>query len=401
MKLAHSRAWQTIGALVLVLGQGSVSAHPVIVEQVVEMTVQWQGDLIVRLHVPAAVTGDASLALLLEGADTVALERQLPIVAADIARNLDVRQGDVSLPVSNAGARPGSDAASIDVEVQYAARAGDDDLSARLNAFSAKEGPVRTTARFRPAARSEQIVSISGPPTRVAFDPPLSSVVPDFAVRGLRALFDGGDHLLFLLCILLPSRRAKSIAALVGSAVFGQAVVIAASLVAPAAFGVWSSIAAMAAASAIVMAAVQNIAGARTQWILPVAVAFGALNGWTFGTVADASVQFAGAHRLTAMLVLGGALLAGELWLVAVAWAFRTWLDERGVPDRGLVLLGSVLVAHTAVHRLAERAQVVAQTGSFGGGRALLWLTLIWVGAMLLAAAANALSSAPERAHAS
>ena len=79
----------------------------------------------------------------------------------------------------------------------------------------------------------------------------------------------------------------------------------------------------------------------------------------------------------------------------------RTWLHERGLPDRLLVLVGSALVAHSAVHRVMERAQIVAQDGSFGGERAVTWLTLFWVGAILIAAMTNAASRAPERVHAS
>jgi hypothetical protein len=48
-----------------------------------------------------------------------------------------------------------------------------------------------------------------------------------------------------------------------------------------------------------------------------------------------------------------------------------------------------------------ERAQIVVQDGSFGGERAVTWLTLFWVGAILIAAMTNAASRAPERAHAS
>ena len=61
----------------------------------------------------------------------------------------------------------------------------------------------------------------------------------------------------------------------------------------------------------------------------------------------------------------------------------------------------SALVAHSAVHRVMERAQIVVHDGSFGGERAVTWLTLFWVGAILIAAMTNAASRAPERAHAS
>jgi hypothetical protein len=93
--------------------------------------------------------------------------------------------------------------------------------------------------------------------------------------------------------------------------------------------------------------------------------------------------------------------LLGELWIGAIVWAFRAWLDDRGLPERLVALLGSAIVAHSALHRVMERAQIVAQDGSFGGGRAVQWLILIWVGAMLIAAAANAVSGTPARAQAS
>jgi hypothetical protein len=48
-----------------------------------------------------------------------------------------------------------------------------------------------------------------------------------------------------------------------------------------------------------------------------------------------------------------------------------------------------------------ERGQVVAQTGSFGGERAVTYLTLVWITAILLAAMAQAVWRAPVRAHAS
>src|SRR4051812_43847798 len=111
MKPAHRCACRTMAALILVLGPASLSAHSVIVEQIVEVTIERHGDLVVRLHVPAAVTGDPSLATLLKGGDTAALEQQQRIVAADIARNLDLQQGETSLPVSNVNATRGSDAA--------------------------------------------------------------------------------------------------------------------------------------------------------------------------------------------------------------------------------------------------------------------------------------------------
>ncbi len=126
----------------------------------------------------------------------------------------------------------------------------------------------------------------------------------------------------------------------------------------------WLPGAAMAAASAIVIASMQNVAHARWRWVLALVPAFAALNGWTLGQSAEASAQFAGAHVLSGTLAFGAVVLLGELWLGALVWACRAWLHDRGLPDRLLVLVGSALVAHSAMHRVMERAQIVAQDGS-------------------------------------
>ncbi len=400
MKLARRRAW-SVPLFLIVLGP-ALAAHEVIVEQIVEMTLTPQNrTLVVGLHVPATVAGDPGLIGLLKGGDSAALTEKMRIVSADIARNLDAQQGGAPLANPATTSSRGADGSSIDVTLRYPVQGDDGDFSARLNTFSSKDGSVRTIARYRPVSGREQIVSVAGPAARVAFDPPFTTVVSSFGLRGLRALVETGDYFVFLICLVLPLRSLRSLLVLFGAAALAQAVVIGLYVVDAPAMAPWLPGAAMAAASAIVIASMQNVAHARWRWVLALVPAFAALNGWTLGQSVEASAQFAGAHVLSGTLAFGAVVLAGELWLAGLVWACRTWLYERGVPDRLLVLVGSALVAHSAVHRVMERAQIVAQDGSFGGERAVTWLTLFWVGAILFAAVANAASRAPERMHAS
>ena len=64
-------------------------------------------------------------------------------------------------------------------------------------------------------------------------------------------------------------------------------------------------------------------------------------------------------------------------------------------------MVGSAIVAHSAVHRVMERAPGIADNGWPGGERGVEWLTLAWLGAMLIAAAVNAASRTPARVHSS
>jgi hypothetical protein len=393
--------WHLILVAAFMAGMASLSAHDVVVEPIVDVSIEPQGDrLLVRLHVPAAVTGDASLSGLLRGA-AAPVEDRLRIVAADIAHNLDMQQGDAHLADPAVTVRPGDDRTSIEVELRYAVRSDAAGFSARLNTFSSKEAPVRTNVRYRPASGGDQTLSVTGPPTRIAFDPPASAVLPQFAVGGVRALFDNADGLFFFVCLVLPVRRARPTAALFVAVACGQAVAIVASSMRPSMSPEWLAGFGMVAASAIVIVAAQGVVRAQLRWVVMLALLFGAMNGVGVGEAALVAEPFAGAHRLLALTAFSVALVAAELWLGALVWAFRAWLDQSGVPERFVVFLGAAIVAHDALHRVVDRGLVLTQAGSFVAAHAIVWLTLAWIGALLLVAIVNAFSGAPRRAHAS
>lgn len=379
-------------AAVLVLGAAHLSAHDVVVEQTVEISVEPRpGALLVRLHVPASIASDPGLAGLLAAGDSAALTSRLTVVAADIARSLDVEQGAAARPTPAITARAGADRASIDVELQYP-RDETGRVSALLNTFRSPSGIVRTSVRYQRPGGDADVLSLTGAPERVTFDPPASAVLSQFARRGVRALLDGGDYLLFIVCLLLPLRQWRIAVRLGASMAIAQAVAIAVTAILPQALTPWLPGIAIVAASLIAIGALQNVAGARFRWVLPLAIVFGALNGSAFGATASASRQFAGAHHALAIIAFGAVVLIGELWLGALAWALRLWLDERGFPERIVVFIGSAGIAHSAIHRVMERAQ----TGFSDPDRILWWLVACWIAAILIAAAGNAAAGAAE-----
>jgi hypothetical protein len=142
----------------------------------------------------------------------------------------------------------------------------------------------------------------------------------------------------------------------------------------------------------VVIAALQNIVRTHLRWVVPLAVAFGVLNGFAFGHAIVIAEQFAGAHTSIAVAAFAIVVLLGELWLGVLAWATRAWLNERGVPERVVSILASAIIAHSAMHRVVDRGEILAQAGSFGAERALVFLTLGWACVMLLVAIANAVT---------
>jgi hypothetical protein len=348
----------------------------------------------VRVHLPVALVSPANAATPNAPATAVSLSAErLRLVAADFARNLELQQGDTVLPATVDSARPGADGASIDVELRYPNAVGAEAISVRINLFRTIGASVRTTVRYHLPSGRDHVVSVSGPSERITLDPTAGEVVRQFVGRGVRALLNGGDHLLFLLCLLLPMRRARSALTLFAAAALGQAIAIGLSLLMPAATE--SSVDALMAiaASVVVVGALQNVVQARERLVLALALTFGLVNGVAFGHEIVVAAPFAWSHAAIAAPIFAATVLLGELWLGALAWATRAWLDERGVPERVLAVAASALIIHSAAHRLVERGQIVARAGTFGAERALVWITLAWLAVMLAVAVANALSA--------
>jgi hypothetical protein len=370
-------------------------AHDVVVDQVIDMNIAVRGpQLVVHLRVPATVLADANLPRLPDRTiDPSRARPLLPGIAADVARNLDLQQGENAFAAPTATARVGDDRRSVDVELVYTGGVSGS-VSARLNAFRAVEGPARTNLRYSTASGTEQLLTVTGPPVRVQLDPSTLDVARQFIARGVRAVFASGDELLFVLCLLLPLRQPRLAIALFAAIAAGQlgAMIIVASQPALAAATVTA--AGVAAASVVVIAGLQNVVEARPARVTALAALFGVLSGVSLGNTLAASAPFGGSHTWLATISFVVVTLICELWLGAVGWGTRLWLDQRRTPARTLSVLGSVLIAHEAVHRVVDRGHVLAPSAAFGGDRAIIWLTLVWASVMLCFALVNRLSAA-------
>jgi HupE / UreJ protein len=384
-------------AVAFVLTGGRLLAHEVVVDQVIDMTVDARGPLLlVQLHVPATALADANLPRLPDR--TIDPSRITPLlagIAADVARNLDLQQGESAVPAPTATARLGNDRRSVDIELAYAT-GGAASVSARLNAFHALEGPPRTDLRYLTTSGAERSLTVTGPPVRVQLDPAAADVARQFAGRGLRTVLDSGDELLFLLCLLLPLRAFRQ--AITLFAAFGAGQLLTTMIVGSQSTLAPMTIAAagMAAASAVAVAGLQNVVRARSARVTALAAVFGVLSGVSLGSTVASTAPFGGAHAWLAATSFVVMVLVCELWLGAVGWGTRLWLDQRGAPARILAIIGSVLISHEAVHRVVDRGHLLAQAGAFGGDRAVLWLTLGWAGVMLVLALVDRLAAGAD-----
>ena len=212
-----------------------------------------------------------------------------------------------------------------------------------------------TVLRFLPPTGGERAYQFSGDPGLVRLDPRWPQTALRFIKLGFLHILDGLDHLLFLLCLVLPFRKLRPLIAIVTSFTLAHSITLIASTLGLAPGALWFAplIETLIAVSILYMA-LENILGARRErrWVL--AFGFGLVHGFGFSFFLRDSLQFAGANLATSLLAFNLGVELGQVAVVAVLVPALAWLFRR-VPERIGTILVSAVVAHSAWHWMAAR----------------------------------------------
>ena len=217
---------------------------------------------------------------------------------------------------------------------------------------------LRTTTvlRFITPAGAERVFQYTGNPGRVRLDPRWHQAFLRFVVLGFAHILDGIDHLLFLLCLVIPIRRFWPLVSVVTAFTAAHSITLGASVLGLAPNALWfPPLIEMLIAASIVFMALENIVGKtlRRRWVW--AFGFGLVHGFGFSFLLRESLQFAGTHLYTSLLAFNVGVEFGQLFALlfmvpGLALLFRKVMT----PRIGAILL-SALVAHTAWHWMTER----------------------------------------------
>ena len=219
---------------------------------------------------------------------------------------------------------------------------------------------VVNAVRFFGANGVERVFQIEGDAGVVALDPRWHQSLARFLVQGFEHILDGADHLLFLLCLVVPFRRElRTLVLIVTAFTVGHSVTLIASAYGLAPTALWfPPLVETLIALSIFYMAVENVVAPskRTRWVL--ALGFGLIHGFGFSFALQNTLQFAGDHVLTSLLSFNVGIELGQLLVLAVLIPALNLLF-RYVNERvgGIVL--AVIVGHTAWHWLAERFEAL------------------------------------------
>ena len=207
-----------------------------------------------------------------------------------------------------------------------------------------------------------RVFELHDDPGRVLLDPRWGQAAARFVGSGFTHILDGIDHLLFLLCLVIPIRRLRTLVGVVTAFTVAHSVTLIASAydLAPSALWFPPLVETLIAASIVYMA-LENIVGARLMHRWLITLAFGLVHGFGFSFALRDSLQFAGSHLLTSLLAFNVGVELGQLVVLAVMVPALHVVFRFVVAERIGTIILSVIVAHTAWHWMTERGGQLLQ----------------------------------------
>lgn len=284
----------------------------------------------------------------------------------------------------------------LDASLDYSIQSSSGEFSIRP-LFGRLGLRVVTSLRFLLPNGAVRPFELVGDPDLIRLDPRWHQTVLRFVRLGTLHILDGADHLLFLLCLVIPFRKFRPLVLIVTSFTAAHSVALFASAYGLVPTSLWFPplVEALIAISIVYMA-IENIMGVNLQRRWLVAFGFGLVHGFGFSFVLQQTFQFAGSHLLTSLLSFNLGAELGQILVIALLVPNLALLF-RFVPERMGTIIVSAFVAHTGWHWTLDRVNLLRQyqfqVPPFNAALlavALQWLTVIvafvalgWVAALI------------------
>ena len=251
--------------------------------------------------------------------------------------------------------------AMLDVLFEYPIQAEDSDFSIRpgLERLASR---VQMVLRFIPAGGVMRAFQFVGDPGLVPLDPRWHQAAFRFVQSGFLHILDGIDHLLFLLCLVIPFRKFGALIPIVTAFTVAHSITLIASAYGFAPNTLWfPPLVETVIAASILYMALENVVGANVKRRWMVTFAFGLVHGFGFSFALRESLQFAGGHLLTSLLSFNVGVELGQMLVLLLTIPVLELLFRFVISERMGTIILSIIVAHTGWHWMAERAAVFSQ----------------------------------------
>jgi len=221
---------------------------------------------------------------------------------------------------------------------------------------------TNTVLHFLPPETGERVFNYMGNPGVVELDPSLLHALYEFMELGFFHILGGTDHILFLLCLIIPLRNFRGLIPVITSFTVAHSITLISTAFGLAPQALWfAPLIEMLIALSIVYMAFENIVGVNLERRWMVTFAFGLVHGFGFSFLLSDSMQFAGSHLFTSLLSFNLGVELGQVFILILVLPILNLLFKYVVKEKAGSILLSALVAHSGWHWMTERNDALSQ----------------------------------------
>jgi hypothetical protein len=304
-------------------------------------------------------------------------------------RSFDSYQAALSHVASRQGSGAGiyADQGYVDAHFTYAIASPGSRFAVRTAMALDLRDYLKLAIRYLPLGEAGRAMVITSRSGTVPLNPAWYQAASGFVVLGIAHILSGFDHLLFLLCLVIPLVGLRQVLAVVTAFTVAHSFTLLGAAYGLAPTGAWfPPFVETAIAASIVYMALENIVGAdlRRRWLIT--GLFGLVHGFGFSYGLRENLQFAGKHLVVSLLSFNFGIELGQIAVLIVLLPALAFIRHHVRQERIAVILLSALVAHTGWHWMLERGEVLWKVDwPELNGEALTTLAR-WVAGVLLAA---------------
>ena len=275
----------------------------------------------------------------------------------------------------------------VDARITYPISSPASEFAIRTTAGPELGDALKLALRYMPSGEGGRAMVITSRSGTVALNPTWVRAASGFTGLGIAHILTGYDHLLFLLCLVIPLRGWRQILSVITVFTVAHSFTLLGSAFNLAPSGAWfPPFVEAAIAASIVYMALENIMGVNLQRRVLITGLFGLVHGFGFAYGLQENFQFAGTHLLVSLFAFNIGIELGQLVVLAVMLPALAMVRRFVLPGRVGMIILSAIVADTGWHWMIDRADVLWKTPWPRPGAAGLAILAFWIAGILLAA---------------
>jgi hypothetical protein len=275
----------------------------------------------------------------------------------------------------------------VDAHIMYPLQAPNPEMSIRTMAGPEFGDALKLTVRYKPLDEDGRTLIMTSRSGTVALNPTWWRAASGFVVLGMEHILSGFDHMLFLLCLIIPLRGWRQVLAIVTTFTVAHSFTLIGSAFHLTPGGAWfPPFVETTIAASIVYMALENIMGIDFARRMLITGMFGLVHGFGFSYGLQENLQFAGTHLLVSLFAFNIGIELGQLLILAIMLPALLVIRRYVLPGRVGMIILSALVAQTGWQWMMERGGALLNAPWPRPSVAGLATIFFWIAGILLAA---------------